>query len=63
MKNVDYEVKANVLTIKVDLQKEFGPSGSGKTIVVASSGGFIPVGGSAEQEIAFSLNVNRRAKK
>ena len=28
MKNVDIKVEGNILTIKVDLTKEFGPSAS-----------------------------------
>ncbi len=30
MKNVQLVVEGNILTIKVDLSKEFGPSSSGK---------------------------------
>jgi hypothetical protein len=29
------KVEGNILTIKVDLSKEYGPSSSGKTIIVA----------------------------
>jgi hypothetical protein len=32
-------VEGNILTIKVDLSKEFGPSSSGKTIIIASTEG------------------------
>ncbi len=39
MKNVEFEVKGNILTIKVDLSKTFGTSTSGKSIMVASSMG------------------------
>jgi hypothetical protein len=39
MKNVEMKVEGNILTIKVDLTKEFGPSSSGKTIIVASTEG------------------------
>ena len=39
MKNVEMAVKDKVLTIKVDLSKEFGRSKSGKTIVIASTEG------------------------
>jgi hypothetical protein len=39
MKNVEMKVEGNVLTIKVDLSKEFGPSSSGKTIIIASTEG------------------------
>ncbi len=37
MKNVEMTVEGNILTIKVDLTKEFGPSTSGKTIIIAST--------------------------
>lgn len=39
MQNVKMSVKGNVLTITVDLSKDFGPSASGKTIKIASTGG------------------------
>ena len=37
MKNVEMTVAGNILTIKVDLSKEFGPSASGKTTIIAST--------------------------
>jgi len=39
MKNIETKVENNILTITVDLSKEFGPSKSGKTIIIASSEG------------------------
>ena len=39
MKNVEMSVANNILTIKVDLTKDFGPSSSGKTIIIASTEG------------------------
>lgn len=39
MENIDMKVDGNILTIKIDLTKEFGPSSSGKTIVIASTRG------------------------
>jgi hypothetical protein len=39
MKNVEMSVNGNILTITVDLTKEFGPSSSGKTIIIASTEG------------------------
>ena len=43
MKNVEMKIEGNVLTIKVDLSKEFGPSASGKTIIIASTEGNVTV--------------------
>lgn len=39
MINCTLKVKADILTIQVNLKKEFGKSKSGKTIVVASTKG------------------------
>ena len=57
MKNVEMHVDGNILTIKVDLSKEFGPSASGKTIIVASTEGNITI---PEREEKVGLNVYRK---
>ena len=57
MKNVQMAVVGNILTITVDLTKEFGPSSSGKTIIIASTEGNIAV---PEREEKIGLNVYRR---
>jgi hypothetical protein len=57
MKNVQMTVAGNILTITVDLAKEFGPSSSGKTIIVASTEGNIAV---PEREEKIGLNVYRK---
>ncbi|KJR41480.1 hypothetical protein MCHI_002630 [Candidatus Magnetoovum chiemensis] len=58
MKNIEMEVDGNILTIKVDLSKEFGPSSSGKTIIIASTEGnqSIP----EKEEIKVGLNVYKK---
>jgi len=57
MKNVEMKIDGNILTIKVDLTKEFGPSASGKTIIVASTEGNVAV---PEREVKVGLNVYRK---
>jgi hypothetical protein len=57
MKNVEMKVEGNILTIKVDLSKEYGPSSSGKTIIVASTEGNISV---PERDEKVGLNVYKR---
>ena len=57
MKNVQMTVAGNILTITVDLSKEFGPSSSGKTIIVASTEGNIAV---PERDEKIGLNVYRK---
>jgi len=57
MKNVELTVTGNVLTIKVDLSKEFGPSASGKTTIIASTEGNITI---PDREEKVGLNVYRK---
>lgn len=57
MKNVEMAVDGNILTIKVDLSKEFGPSSSGKTIIIASTEGNITV---PDRDEKVGLNVYRK---
>ena len=58
MKNVEMTVEGNILTIKVDLTKDFGPSSSGKTIIIASTEGNISISDSVEGKIG--LNVYKK---
>lgn len=58
MKNVEMKAEGNILTIKVDLTKEFGPSSSGKTIIIASTEGNVSVEG--HDEIKIGLNVYKK---
>ena len=39
MKNIEFEIKGDILTITVDLAKSFGRSASGKSIVIATTEG------------------------
>ncbi|MBI2876238.1 MAG: hypothetical protein HYY20_05090 [Candidatus Tectomicrobia bacterium] len=58
MKNVEMTVEGNILTIKVDLTKEFGPSSSGKTIIIASTEGNAPIPN--REEVKVGLNVYKK---
>lgn len=57
MKNVELSVNGNILSIKVDLTKEFGLSSSGRTIIIASTEGNFPLPGRTE---VVGLNVYRK---
>jgi len=57
MKNVQMAVEGNILTITVDLSKEFGPSSSGKTIIIASTEGNVSI---PDREEKVGLNVYRK---
>ncbi|PKN19424.1 MAG: hypothetical protein CVU71_07925 [Deltaproteobacteria bacterium HGW-Deltaproteobacteria-6] len=58
MKNIDMKLEGNILTIKVDIAKEFGPSASGKTIIIASTEGNISI--PEKDEIKVGLNVYKK---
>lgn len=58
MKNVEMKVEDNILTIKVDITKEFGPSSSGKTIIIASTEGNISI--PEKDDIKIGLNVYKK---
>jgi len=57
MKNVEMTVEGSLLTITIDLSKEFGPSASGKTIIIASTEGNITI---PNREEKIGLNVYRK---
>jgi hypothetical protein len=58
MKNVEINVEGNIMTIKVDLTKEYGPSSSGKTIIIASTEGNVAIDG--HEEIKVGLNIYKK---
>ena len=60
MKNVEMTVEGTMLTIKVDLSKEFGPSSSGKTIIIASTEGNVTI---SNREEKVGLNVYERSRE
>ena len=57
MKNVKTELKGKILTITVDLGKEYGISKSGKSQVIASSEGNQKIDGT--DDIKIGLNIYR----
>ncbi len=58
MKNVEMKLEGDILTIKVDVTKEFGPSASGKTIIIASTEGNVPI--PEKENVKIGLNVYRK---
>ncbi len=57
MKNVEMTVEGTILTIKVDLTKDFGPSSSGKTTIIASTEGNVNI---PEREEKIGLNIYKK---
>jgi len=43
MQNIEMSVDGNILTVKIDISKRQGKSKSGKTVIIASTGGNMPI--------------------
>ncbi|MFA5397683.1 MAG: hypothetical protein GX097_05710 [Methanomicrobiales archaeon] len=60
MKNVEMTLEGNILTMKVDISKDFGPSKSGKSITIGTSEGNVSVPGA--ETVKVGLNVYKSSK-
>lgn len=61
MKNIDLKLEGEILTITIDLSKEFGPSASGKTIIIATSEGNQSIPG--RENVKVGLNVYKKPQR
>ena len=59
MKNCEMKLTGNMLTITVDVSKDFGKSSSGKSIVIASTEGNISI--PEKNDVKIGLNVYKKA--
>ncbi len=57
MKNIDFVITGNMLTITVDLSKDFGMSASGKSTIIATTEGNYNFPGREEM---FGLNIYKK---
>jgi len=57
MKNVDFTIEGDILSIRIDLSKEFGASSTGKSIVIATTEGNVQL---PNREERLGLNVYRK---
>lgn len=55
MKNIDMKVEGSILTIKIDLAKDFGPSSSGKSTIIATTEGNVSIPGAEDEKIGINL--------
>jgi len=58
MKNIDMSLDGSILTMKIDISKEFGESKSGKSITIASTEGNMSL--PENEDIKIGLNVYRK---
>ena len=59
MKNCEMKLNGDILTINVDISKEFDVSSSKKSIIIASTEGNVSI--PDKEDIKISLNVYRKA--
>lgn len=57
MQNIAFQVHEGTLVITIDLNQELGTSASGKSVIIATTGGNVPVPG--YENIKIGLNVFR----
>ena len=55
--NIITDIKDGILTITIDLNKEYGLSKSKKTIRIASTGGNVRMQDDQDQEFVMGINV------
>jgi hypothetical protein len=58
MKNCEMKLTGNILTITVDVSKDFGKSASGKSVIIASTEGNISV--PEKEDIKIGLNIYKK---
>jgi len=58
MKNCEMKLNGNILTITVDISKDFGKSSSGKSVIIASTEGNVSI--PEKDEIKIGLNVYKK---
>ena len=59
MKNCEMKLDGTILTITVDISKDFGKSSSGKSIIIASTEGNVSI--PEKEDIKIGLNIYRKA--
>jgi hypothetical protein len=58
MKNCEMKLNGDILTITVDVSKDFGKSSSGKSIIIASTEGNVSI--PEKEEIKIGLNIYKK---
>jgi hypothetical protein len=59
VKNCEMKMSGNILTITVDISKDFGKSSSGKSVIIASTEGNVSVPDTSD--IKIGLNIYKKA--
>ncbi len=60
MKNIEMTLEGTILTMKIDISKDFGPSKSGKSITIASTEGNVSLPDT--EDVKIGVNVYKSNK-
>jgi len=60
MKNCEMKLNGNILTITVDISKEYGLSSSGKSLIISSTEGNVSI--PDREEVKIGLNIYKKPK-
>jgi len=60
MKNCEMKLNGNILTITVDISKEYGRSSSGKSLIISSTEGNVSI--PDKEEVKIGLNIYKKPK-
>jgi hypothetical protein len=60
MKNCEMKLNGNILTITVDISKEYGLSSSGKSLIISSTEGNVSI--PDKEEVKIGLNIYKKPK-
>lgn len=58
MKNCEMKLTGSILTITIDVSKDFGKEPTGKSLIVASTEGYVPI--PKKDDIKIGLNVYKK---
>jgi hypothetical protein len=58
MKNCEMKIAGNILTITVDVSKDFGKSSSGKSVIIATTEGNVTI--PETDDIKIGLNIYKK---
>jgi hypothetical protein len=58
MKNCEMKITGNILTITVDVSKDFGKSASGKSVIIATTEGNVTI--PETDDIKIGLNIYKK---
>lgn len=54
-RNMEVEIKGDILEIRINLARSIGQTGSGKSILIGTSGGSLQIGRDREEKMVLTV--------